>query len=66
MYDNAHNEDTDARTMLTAEIDALRQQSNALIARVRGGDNSPRLRARIERNQAVQVALMGFPEALAA
>lgn len=51
---------------LTAELTALRQQTNALIARVRAGDDSIYLRGRIDRIQAVMMALGGCPEVLSA
>jgi hypothetical protein len=48
-----------------AELRQAQQQSQALWARVMAGEDSPRLRQRIERLEALQTALMGYPAVLA-
>ncbi|GHF88944.1 hypothetical protein GCM10018787_42010 [Streptomyces thermodiastaticus] len=48
------------------EFQYVTARLNVLYARVRAGEASPVLRERIARLEALQQALCGFPEALAA
>lgn len=62
----ARQEAEEAAWFRQVEWQRITRQLEALYGAVRAGDGSVRTRERIGRLEALQQALMGFPEALAA